>query len=72
LLNDSLRKLYNEFYYSYGYSELSSVMPKEYGIARLLGPESSGGKRKKQTKRRKNKLTKKKLTKRRRVIKRRK
>jgi len=71
LLNDSLRKLYNEFYNSYGYSELSSILPKEYGIARLLGPESSGGKIKKQTKRRKYKLTKRKSSKRRRSIKRR-
>lgn len=51
LLNDTLRQKYNDFYYSYGFSELESVMPKEYGIARILGKEESkGGKQKKNKK----------------------
>ena len=49
LLNDKLRQVYNDFYYSYGFSELESLMPKEYGIARIMGPEKEtmGGKRRK-------------------------
>lgn len=49
LLNNQLRKNYNDFYYSSEYSELDSVTPKEYGIARIMGPEnvSNGGKKKK-------------------------
>jgi hypothetical protein len=59
LLNDNLRKKYNEFYYSSDFAELESVMPKEYGIARIMGKETEkeGGKRKKsrKTKTKKNK-----------------
>lgn len=53
LLDEKLREVYNEFYQSYGFSELESIMPKEYGIARLMGPPAKeGGKRNKKTKRR--------------------
>lgn len=59
LLNDNLRQKYNEFYYSVGFSELNSVMPKEYGISRIMGKEeqTTGGKRRR--KRRKTKKNKK-------------
>jgi hypothetical protein len=60
LLNKSLRKKYNEFYSSYGFSELDSIMPKEYGIACIMGEESKGGKQKKNKKtKRKNRRVKK-------------
>lgn len=36
LLNDKLREIYNEFYQSAGFSDLESIMPKEYGISRIL------------------------------------
>jgi hypothetical protein len=39
LLNDNLRKKYNEFYYSSEFAELKTIMPKEYGIARIMGKE---------------------------------
>lgn len=55
LLNDNLRQKYNDFYYSVGVSELESIMPKEYGIARIMGKEdekTGGRKRKRKTKRR--------------------
>lgn len=66
LLNDNLRKKYNEFYYSVGFSELESIMPKEYGIARIMGQEESkGGKRKKNKRtRRKNRKIRKRKSKR--------
>jgi hypothetical protein len=46
LLNDNLRELYNEFYQAPGFSELESIMPKEYGISRILNIENNtkGGK----------------------------
>lgn len=49
LLNDNLRQKYNEFYYSVGFSELNSVMPKEYGISRIMGKEeqTNGGRKRK-------------------------
>ena len=61
LLNDNLRQKYNEFYYSVGFSELNSVMPKEYGISRIMGKgeETNGGKKTKRRKRRKTKNNKK-------------
>jgi hypothetical protein len=63
LLNDKLREVYNEFYYSYGFSDLDSIMPKEYGIARIMAPDSqtNGGKRKRVSRRKKN-MTKKRKT----------
>ena len=36
LLNDNLRNVYNNFYYSTGFSELESLLPKKYGIARIM------------------------------------
>jgi hypothetical protein len=67
LLNDKLREIYNEFYQSPGFSELASIMPKEYGIARIMGKNEvknevknggkNGGKKKtKKNKRRKRRL----------------
>lgn len=55
LLNDKLRKKYNEFYYSNGFGEAESLMPKEYGIARIMGKEGGKRKKTKRTKTRKNK-----------------
>jgi hypothetical protein len=65
LLNDNLRKKYNDFYYSSDFGELESLMPKEYGITRIMGKEikKEGGKRRK-TKRTKTKRTKTRKTKR--------
>ena len=60
LLNDSLRKKYNEFYYAHGFSELDSIKPKEYGIARIMGKEKSKGGKSKKNKTKKNKKTKRK------------
>lgn len=58
LLNDNLRKKYNEFYYSNGFAESESLLPKEYGIARIMGKETEkgkeGGRRKKYKKTKKN------------------
>jgi len=67
LLNDKLRKKYNEFYYSSDFAEVESIMPKEYGIARIMGKETEkeggkrkkGGKRKTRKNKRKNKLKRK-------------
>jgi len=63
LLSDNLRKKYNEFYYSSGFAQLESLMPKEYGIARIMGKEEGkkGGKirKSKRTITRKNKIKKK-------------
>lgn len=56
LLNDKLREVYNHFYKQQGFSELESIMPKEYGIARIMGSEKGGKKRK--TKRKKNRKIK--------------
>jgi len=68
LLNDNLRKKYNDFYYSSDFGELESLMPKEYGITRIMGKEikKEGGKRRKtkRTKTRKTKRTKTRKTKR--------
>jgi hypothetical protein len=52
LLNEKLKEKYDEFYYSYGYSNLNSLLPKEYGIIRLLSKENkqSGGNKKNITK----------------------
>lgn len=49
LLNDKFRQKYNQFYNSSGFADVESLMPKEYGIARILGKEieKEGGKRKK-------------------------
>lgn len=49
LLNDKLREIYNDFYQSAGFSELESIMPKEYGIARIMGKntDKNGGKKRK-------------------------
>lgn len=58
LLNDKLREVYNDFYKMSGFAELESIMPKEYGIARILGRNIDGGKKRRKT------LKKKKLTKR--------
>ena len=56
LMHEKLKEKYDEFYYSYGFSELDSLQPKEYGIARILGKEneSSGGKKNKKSKTKKN------------------
>ena len=61
LLNDNLRQKYNEFYYSVGFSELNSVMPKEYGISRIMGKEeqTNGGRKRKIKKIRRTKTNKK-------------
>jgi|688.fasta_scaffold880228_1 hypothetical protein len=47
LLNDNLRNAYNNFYYSNGFSELDSLLPKKYGIARIMDTEydEEGGRR---------------------------
>lgn len=67
LLNDKLREVYNDFYQNAGFSELESIMPKEYGIARIMGPniEKDGGKRRRKTnkRRKKGKKTKRKYIK---------
>lgn len=65
LLHEKLKEKYDEFYYSYGFSELDSLQPKEYGIARILGKEneSSGGKKTKKSKTKKNKSNTKKKSK---------
>ena len=58
LLHQKLKEKYDEFYYSSGFSDIDSLEPKEYGIARILGPEnkSSGGKKyKSKTKKQKSK-----------------
>jgi hypothetical protein len=65
LMHEKLKEKYDEFYYSYGFSDLDSLQPKEYGIARILGPEkeSSGGKKNKgktNKKKSKSKISKKK------------
>jgi len=54
LLNDKLRETYNEFYQSAGFSELESIMPKEYGISRILNNKTGGKKRKINNKRNTN------------------
>lgn len=41
LLNDTLRKLYNEFYPSTGFSDLDSIQPKQYGINKIMGGKKS-------------------------------
>lgn len=65
LLNDKLRQVYNDFYKNEGFSEQESVMPKEYGIARIMGPniDKDGGKRQKKTnkRRRRGRRTKRKI-----------
>jgi hypothetical protein len=56
LLNDNLREIYNNFYKSSGFSELESIMPKEYGISRILNQNFNnitGGKRRKVNNKRK-------------------
>ena len=51
LLNDKLREIYNQYYQSYGFSDIESLKPKEYGIARIMGPDV-GGKKTRKIKRR--------------------
>jgi len=60
LLNDKLREIYNEFYQSAGFSELESIMPKEYGIARIMGKNTDkyGGKKRKKTQKRRKRKSK--------------
>jgi hypothetical protein len=65
LLHEKLKEKYDEFYYSYGFSDLDSLQPKEYGIAKIIGSEkeTSGGKKNKNKtnkKKSKQKITKKK------------
>jgi hypothetical protein len=36
LLNDKLRNAYNDFYYSNNFAELESLLPKKYGISRIM------------------------------------
>lgn len=51
LLNEKLRQVYNNFYENQGFSEQESIMPKEYGIARIMGPNmgKDGGKKRRKT-----------------------
>jgi len=60
LLNDKLREIYNEFYQSAEFSELESIMPKEYGIARIMGKNTDkyGGKKRKKTQKRRKRKSK--------------
>jgi len=60
LLNEKLREVYNNFYRNEGFSEKESILPKEYGITRLMGPEieNNGGKRKKKTNKTRKKVKK--------------
>jgi len=71
LLNDKLREIYNDFYQSAGFSELESIMPKEYGIARILNKNYNGGKKRRINNKRntnnKQKTNKKNITKKRRT-----
>ena len=68
LLNEPLREVYNSFYQSSGFSELDSILPKEYGIAKLMGPNASGGKRdQKRAHNKKQRTNKRKKTKHRRM-----
>ena len=39
LLNDKLRNEYNNFYYSNGFADLDSLLPKKYGIDRIMDTE---------------------------------
>ena len=39
LLNDKLRNEYNNFYYSNGFADLDSLLPKKYGINRIMDTE---------------------------------
>jgi hypothetical protein len=61
LLNDKLRNEYNNFYYSNGFADLDSLLPKKYGINRIMDTEydEHGGRKIKKyiktKKRRKNK-----------------
>lgn len=64
LFIDKIREIYNSYYWSHGFSELDSLLPKEYGIVQLLGKEEKhGGKRntkkRKQMKKNNNQMTKK-------------
>ena len=63
LLNDNLRNAYNSFYISNGFSDLESLLPKKYGIARIMDTDYDevGGRKNKKTKklRLKNKKTQK-------------
>lgn len=61
LLNDRLRTVYNEYYRSH-FAEPSSILPKEYGISKLLGGIKGRGirrtKRRRMKPRKTNKLKK--------------
>lgn len=66
LLNSKLREVYNDFYQSAGFSELESIMPKEYGISKIMGTNinKNGGKKRKTNKiRKKGRKTKRKYIK---------
>ena len=65
LLNDKMRKMYNDFYYSKGFSELDSISPKEYGIAKIMGPDTSTGGKKHKRRTNKRKTNKRRTNKRR-------
>ena len=61
LLNDNLRNVYNNFYYSTGFSELESLLPKKYGIDKIMDTkydEVGGKKNKKSRKSKKSKKSK--------------
>lgn len=58
LLNKKLRDVYNEFYQSYGFSNIESISPKNYGITEIMGSDSSGGKKNKRRKTKRKKSVK--------------
>jgi hypothetical protein len=47
LLNDKLRNEYNNFYYSNEFADLDSLMPKKYGIDKIMDTDydSTGGRK---------------------------
>jgi hypothetical protein len=47
LLNEKLRGVYNDFYQTYGFSNIKSISPKNYGITEIMNSDLSGGKIKK-------------------------
>ena len=62
LLNEPLREVYNSFYQSSGFSDIDSMMPKDYGIAKLMGSNATGGKRGQKRVHKKNQRTNKRKT----------